>query len=275
MPRGRIASYGELAEAAAKLPVPKAVSLKKPGEFRLIGKPLARLDTPDKVDGKAEFGLDVKLPGMLYAAIALCPELGGKVGSVDSATTLALPGVRRVLPTSDAVIVVAEHFWQAKKARDALRIVWVEGRNASLDNAVIWSRLNEAATKPAASALTSDDVSAALKGGHAAEALKGAARTFAAVYELPLLAHATMEPMNCTADVRADGCDVYVGTQVQQLTQAAAAEAAGLKPEPGQRPYHASGGRLWAPAGGGFRARGGGGIEGRRRAGEVDLDPRR
>jgi isoquinoline 1-oxidoreductase subunit beta len=228
--QGRIASYGRLADAAAKLPVPKEVPLKNPVDFRLIGRPLARLDTPGKVDGSAEFGLDVKLPGMLHATVALCPELGGRVGSVDSAAALALPGVRRVLTTASAVIVVAEHFWQAKKARDALRIAWETGPNAGLDNTVIWSRLNEAATKPGASALTSDDVAPALKAGHAPEALKRAARSFAAVYELPLLAHATMEPMNCTADVKAHGCDVYVGTQVQQLVQAVAAEAAGLKP---------------------------------------------
>jgi len=226
---GQTASYGELAEAAAKLPVPKEVSLKSPAEFRLIGKPLARLDTPSKVDGSAEFGIDVKLPGMLYASIALCPELGGTVASVDSAAALAMPSVRRVVPTASAVIVVAEHFWHAKKARDALRIVWAPGPNAQLDNAAIWSQLNAAAAKPGVSALSSDTVAASLKGGHAAEALKRAARTFSAVYELPLLAHATMEPMNCTADVRGDGCDVYVGTQAQQLAQAAAAEAAGLK----------------------------------------------
>ena len=226
---GKTASYGELAEAAARLPIPKEVPLKSPAEFRLIGKPLARLDTPSKVDGSAQFGLDVKLPGMLYASIALCPELGGTVASVDSAATLAMPGVRRVVPTASAVIVVAEHFWQAKKARDALRIKWAPGPNTQLDNAAIWSQLNAAAAKPGVSALSSDNVAAALKGGHAAEALKRAAKTFAAVYELPLLAHATMEPMNCTADVRPDGCDVYVGTQAQQLAQAAAAEAAGLK----------------------------------------------
>ena len=226
---GKNAGYGELAEAAARLPVPKEVPLKSPVEFRLIGKPLARLDTPSKVDGSAQFGLDVKLPGMLCASIALCPELGGTLASVDSAAALAMPGVRRVLPTASGVIVVAEHFWQAKRARDALHIVWAPGPNAQLDNAAIWSRLNAAAAKPGVSALSSDNVAAALKGGHAAEALKRAARTFAAVYELPLLAHATMEPMNCTADVRADGCDVYVGTQAQQLAQAAAAEAAGLK----------------------------------------------
>jgi isoquinoline 1-oxidoreductase subunit beta len=226
---GKAASYGELADAAARLPVPKEVPLKRPAEFRLIGKPLARLDTPSKVDGSAQFGLDVKLPGMLCAAIALCPELGGTVASVDPAAALAMPGVRRVVPTTSAVIVVAERFWQAKKARDALRVTWAPGPNAQLDNAAIWSRLNAAAAKPGVSALSSDNVAAALKGGHAAEALKRAAKTFAAVYELPLLAHVTMEPMNCTADVRAEGCDVYVGTQAQQLAQAAAAEAAGLK----------------------------------------------
>jgi isoquinoline 1-oxidoreductase subunit beta len=227
--QGRVAKYGQLAEAAAKLPVPKDVALKSPEDFRLIGKPLARFDTPGKVDGSAEFGLDVKLPGMLYAAVALSPVLGGKVGSVDTAAALALPGVRRVVPTESAVIVVAEHFWQAKKARDALRIDWQPGPNATLDNAAIWARINEGATKPGLSALASDDVADALKGGHATQALKAAAKTFTAVYELPLVAHATMEPMNCTADVKADRCDVYVGTQVQQLTQAAAAEAAGLK----------------------------------------------
>jgi isoquinoline 1-oxidoreductase subunit beta len=226
---GKVATYGQLAEAASRLPVPKDVALKSPGEFRLIGKPLARLDTPGKVDGSAEFGIDVKLPGMLHAAIALSPVLGGKVASVDSAAALTLPGVRRVLPTESAVIVVAEHFWQAKKARDALRIDWQAGPNASLDNATIWARINQGSNKPGLSALASDDVAAALKGGHATEALKGAAKTIAGVYELPLLAHATMEPMNCTADVKADRCDVYVGTQVQQLTQAAAAEAAGMK----------------------------------------------
>jgi isoquinoline 1-oxidoreductase subunit beta len=229
--QGRTASYGQLAAAAAKLPVPEEVPLKDAKDFRLIGKPLPRLDTPGKVDGSAEFGLDVQLPGMLYAAIALCPTLGGKAASVDSAAALALPGVRRVLPTPGGVVVVAEHFWQARKARDAVRVVWDAGPNVGLDNVAIWSLLNRAAADPGASALASDDVAAALKGGNAADAFKRAAKKFVAVYELPLLAHATMEPMNCTADVRADHCDVYVGTQVQQLTQAAAAEAAGLKPE--------------------------------------------
>src|SRR3984957_1922724 len=230
-PQGRKARYGELADAAAKLPVPKDVPLKDRGNFRLIGKPLPRLDTAGKGDGSAEFGLDVQLPGMLYAAIALSPTLGGKAAAVDSAAALALPGVRQVVPTASGVVVVADHFWQAKKARDALRITWDPGANKDLNNAAIWSLLDKAAAGPGVSAMKSDDVAAALKGGNAADALKRAARTFTAVYELPLLAHATMEPMNCTADVRAGQGDVYVGTQVQQMTQAVAAEAAGLKPE--------------------------------------------
>jgi isoquinoline 1-oxidoreductase subunit beta len=230
--RGRAASYGQLAAAAARLPVPKDVVLKDAKDFRLIGKPLPRLDTPDKVDGSAEFGLDVQLPGMLYAAIALSPTLGGKATSVDPTAALALPGVRRVLPTASGVVVVAEHFWQAKKARDALRIDWEPGPNEGLDNAAMWSLLNKAAAaNSGASALGSDDVAAALKGGNAAEVMKKAAKTFSAVYELPLVAHVTMEPMNCTADVRADRCDVFVGTQVQQLAQTAAAGAAGLPPD--------------------------------------------
>jgi isoquinoline 1-oxidoreductase subunit beta len=228
---GQVASYGELVEAAAKMSIPKEVTLKEAKDFRLIGKPLPRIDTPQKVDGSAEFGLDVRLPGMLYAAIALCPTLGGKAIAVESAAALGMPGVRRVLLTPNGVIVVADHFWQAKKARDALQVSWDPGPNASLDNVAIWAQINKAASTDGASALKSDDVAAALKGGNAPDALRKAAKSFAAVYELPLLAHATMEPMNCTADVKAQRCDVYVGTQVQQMTQAAAAEAAGLKAE--------------------------------------------
>jgi isoquinoline 1-oxidoreductase subunit beta len=229
--QGKTASYGQLAESAAKIPPPKEVALKIPAQFRLIGKPLPRLDTPDKVDGSAEFGLDVKLPGMLYAVIALSPTLGGKAASVDATAASAMPGVRRVLSTGSGAVVVADHFWQARKARDALQISWDPGPNGPLDNAAIRALLEKAASKPGASALSRDEVSAPLKTGNAADALQKASKTFSAVYELPILAHATMEPMNCTADVKADRCDVYVGTQVQQITQSAAAEAAGLQPD--------------------------------------------
>src|SRR3984885_11833554 len=136
--QGKTASYGELAEAAAKLPGPKDVPLKDASRFRLIGKPLPRLDTPGKVDGSAEFGLDVKLPGMLYAVVALNPALGGKITSVESSAAQSMPGVRKVLTTASGVVVVADHFWQARKARDALRIDWDQGPNIGLDNAKIW-----------------------------------------------------------------------------------------------------------------------------------------
>ncbi len=227
---GRTATYGELAAAAARLPVPKDVKLKDPAQFRIIGRPLPRLDTPSKVDGTAEFGLDVKLPGMLYATVALAPELGSRIQSIDAKAAEAMPGVRRVISSDTQAIVVAEHFWQARKARDALKIKWAPGPNAQLDNAAIRARLMEAAKKPGLSALTSDDVAALLKGGDADKGLSQAAKRFEAVYELPMLAHATMEPMNCTADVKGSRCDLYVGTQVQSIAQAIAADAAGLKP---------------------------------------------
>ena len=220
--RGKTLSYGELAAAAANMPVPKEVKLKPKADFRLIGTSQPRLDTPGKVDGSAEFGLDVKLPGMLYAALAQSPVLGGKAASVDSAAAQSMPGVRRVLTSSSGVVVVADHFWQALQARNALRITWDPGANARLDSAAMQAVLKKtAATNPGL---------VARKDGDVAAALKGAQRTLDAVYELPLLAHATMEPMNCTADVRAGRCDLYVGTQVQQSAQAAAAAAAGLQP---------------------------------------------
>jgi isoquinoline 1-oxidoreductase subunit beta len=231
-PAGKAAPYGELAEAASRLTAPKDVPLKDASRFRLIGKPLLRLDTAGKVDGSAEFGLDVQLPGMLYAVVALCPTLGGKVVSVESSTARAMPGVRSVFTTAAGVVVVADHFWQAHQARGVLQISWDLGPNTELDNTTIRSMLEKAATSDAgASALGREEVSAALKTGNASEALEKAAKKFSAVYELPMLAHAPMEPLNCTADVKADRCDIYVGTQVQQMAQAAAADAAGLKPD--------------------------------------------
>ena len=218
--RGKSLTYGQLAAAAASLPVPKEVKLKPKADFRLIGTSQPRLDTPGKVDGSAEFGLDVKLPGMLYAALAQSPILGGKALSVDSAAAQTMPGVRRVLATSSGVLVVADHFWQALQARKALNITWDPGANARLDNAAMLVLLKTTA------AIAAGQV--ARKDGDGAAALRGAKHVVDAVYELPLLAHATMEPMNCTADVRADRCDLYVGTQVQHDAQAAAAAAAGL-----------------------------------------------
>ncbi len=219
---GKRLSFGELAAAASALPPPADVPLKSVADFRLVGKPARRTDTPGKVDGTAQFGLDVQRPGMLHAALAQCPVLKGSVRSVDDAAARAMPGVREVLVTSSGVVVVADHFWQAKQARDALAIDWDEGPNAALDSRVIGRMLKDAA--PASGAVARND-------GDAQAAIGKAARVVRAEYRLPLLAHATLEPMNCTAEVGADGCDVWVGTQVQGIAQAAAAAAAGLPPE--------------------------------------------
>jgi isoquinoline 1-oxidoreductase beta subunit len=222
-PRGESLTYGELADAAAKLAVPRDVALKPAARFSLIGRSLPRLDTPDKCDGSAEFGIDVRRPGMLYATLAQCPVFGGSVKEFDESAAAALPGVRKILQTPTGIVVVADHFWQAMKARDALKISWAARQSASLDDAAIRASLHKTlATDPGKSARAQGDV---------ATALQGSPSVHAATYELPLLAHATMEPMNCTADVTAEGCDLYVGTQVQQLAQAAAAEAAGLPRE--------------------------------------------
>jgi isoquinoline 1-oxidoreductase beta subunit len=221
-PAGKTVSYGEVAAAAAKLPVPKDVKLKGRANFRIIGKPRSRIDSPSKVDGTAQFGIDVKLPGLLYAALAQSPVLGGKVMALDAAAAEAMPGVRKVISSDGGVVIVAEHFWQALRARDALKITWDPGSNAHLDNAAIRALLENAANlRPGLSARADGD---------AVNVLKSAKRALHSVYELPLLAHAPMEPMNCTADVKASGCDLYVGTQVQQIAQAAAATAAGLEP---------------------------------------------
>jgi isoquinoline 1-oxidoreductase beta subunit len=221
--QGKVLTYGELADAAAKQPVPKDVKLKPKSNFQIIGKSQPRIDTPGKVDGSAEFGIDVKLPGMLYAALAQSPVLGGKVAKLDAGAAEKMPGVRKVMLTGGGVVVVADHFWQALKARNALAITWDPGANVRLDDAAIHAMLKKTAA--------AGDGLSALAAGNAAAALKSAAQQLSAAYYLPLLAHATMEPMNCTADVKAGGCDLYVGTQVQQIAQTTAATAAGLSPD--------------------------------------------
>jgi isoquinoline 1-oxidoreductase beta subunit len=220
--RGERVSFGAVAEAAAKLPVPTEVKLKSAQDFTVIGKPQKRLDTPAKVDGTAQYGIDVKLDGMLYAALAQPPVLLGTVKSFNDAKAKAMPGVRAVVQTSSGVAVVADSWWQARRARDALEIVWDGGANAGLTDAKIRQGLRQAAAGEAKQARNDGDVDAAIK---------SAARVVRAEYELPLLAHATLEPQNCTADVRADRCDVYAPTQIPVAAQAVAAQAAGLKPE--------------------------------------------
>ena len=211
--------YGQLAEKAAALPVPKDPPLKPASDFKIVGKPVRRLDTPAKVTGKAGFGLDVELPGMLIASLAQCPVIGGKVASVDDAKARSMPGVKAVVKIDDGVAVVADSFWQAKQARDALNIKWDEGSGAKLSSAAISQQLKDALGKSAASVK---------KTGDADQAIAGAAKKIEASYELPFLAHATMEPMNFTADVRKDGCDIYGPTQFPQLAEGMAMQITGF-----------------------------------------------
>jgi isoquinoline 1-oxidoreductase subunit beta len=215
-------SFGELAEAAAAMPKPQTVQLKGRNAFEHIGKTRPRLDTPAKVDGSAQFGIDVRLPGMLYAALAQSPELGGSVKGFKPDAAQGMPGVRHVLQTSSGVAVIADSWWQAKQARDALEIQWAPGPNAKLTNAAITAGLKSASSGKGKSARAEGDVDAALR---------ASGRRVEASYDLPMLAHATMEPQNCTVEFRDDGCHVYVPTQVQQLAQEVAAKAAGLPVE--------------------------------------------
>jgi isoquinoline 1-oxidoreductase beta subunit len=215
-------TFGELAEAAAKLPVPTEVTLKPTNEFTLVGKPAKRLDTASKLDGSAVYGIDVKLPSMLHGAFAQCPTLGGKLASFDAVQAKTMPGVKDVVGTDNGVVVIADHYWQAYKALGAVKIKWDTGANASLDNDTIRARLRKAANRNGRSVRND---------GNAAAALKGAAKVVRAAYEMPMLAHATLEPQCCTADVRADSADVYAPTQTQTIAQATAAAVAGLQPE--------------------------------------------
>jgi isoquinoline 1-oxidoreductase subunit beta len=219
---GKKATYGALAEKAGAMPVPKDPPLKDPKAFKIVGKPVKRLDTPAKVMATAQFGIDVQLPGMLVASLAQCPVLGGKPMSVDDTKAKAMPGVKAVVKIDDGVAVVADTFWQAKKARDALNITWDNGPGAALSTASITQGLKDALAKPSASVK---------KAGTAESAIAGAAKKLEASYELPFLAHATMEPMNFTADVRADGCDIYGPTQFPQLAEGMAMQVSGLPKE--------------------------------------------
>ena len=219
---GKKMFYGQLAAKASALPLPKDPPLKNASEFKIVGKPIRRLDTPAKVTGTAGFGLDVELPGMLVASLAQCPVIGGKVVSVDDAKAKSMPGVRSVVRIDDGVAVVADTFWQAKQARDALVIKWDEGSGAKLSTASISQQLKDTLAKPAASVK---------KTGDADQAIAGAAKKLQASYELPFLAHATMEPMNFTADVRKDGCDIYGPTQFPQLAEGMAMQITGFPKE--------------------------------------------
>jgi len=215
-------SYGELVEKAATLTPPQNVTLKDPKDFKIIGKAIKRLDTPDKTNGKAVFGLDVNVPGMLVAVVARPPVFGGQLKNFNADKAKAVPGVRYVVEIERGVAVVADGFWPAKLGREALEIVWDEGPRASLDSRTQREEYAGLAKKTGVVAKNE---------GEAVSALSKASKKLEAIYDLPYLAHATMEPMNCVADVRADSCEIWVGTQFQSGDRDAAARDTGLKPE--------------------------------------------
>ena len=215
-------SYGKLAEKAAAIPVPQDVPLKEPTDWKILGTRVRRLDTPPKVDGSAEFGIDVKAPGLLVAVIARSPVFGGKVKSVDATKAKAVPAVRQVTQISSGVAVVADGYWHARQGRDALEIVWDEGPVAAVSSATIATLFAERAQQTGA--VPRHD-------GDPQTALPAAAAKVEAVYDLPFLAHATMEPMNCTAHVRPDGVDIWAPTQNQTGAQGLGAGIGGVAPE--------------------------------------------
>ena len=223
-PSGRTTTYGTVAAAAAKLDPPKDIKLKDPKDWKIAGKPLKRLDTADKVNGKQVYAIDLKFPGMLTATIRDCPVPGGKVKSFDAAKVSGMRGVKKVVPVGDtAVAVVADSFWNAKTALAALPIVWDEGPNATVTSATIAEMLKEG--------LDAEQALVGNKGGDAKAALAGATKVVEAVYGYPYQAHATMEPMNATARYTPDRCEVWCPTQNGESTLAAVAEAAGLPVE--------------------------------------------
>jgi isoquinoline 1-oxidoreductase beta subunit len=219
---GRRIAYGDLVEKAAALPVPQDAPLKDPKDFRIIGKSLPRTDTSMKVDGGAVYGIDVKVPGMLYAAVQRCPVFGGKVARFDAEAAKASPGVRAVVPISTGVAVVADSTWSALKGRDALRIEWDEGPGAAESSETLRKQFDDLSLQPGKT--LRDD-------GDAAGALEKSARKLEAVYELPFQAHATMEPQNATAHWQNDRVEVWAPVQTPSMALPDIAKAAGLPPE--------------------------------------------
>jgi len=213
---GRRLDYGELAARAAAMPLPRDVRLKDPAEFRLIGRPLKRLDAPEKIDGRARYGIDARPPDVKIATLMKSPVLGGTVSRVDDSAARRIPGVRQIVVLEDLVAVVGDHMWAAKSGLAALDIRWNDGPNANVSSDLIWSRLREASKR--------DGALAREKGR-----LSDPEKMFAREYELPLLAHATMEPLNCTVEVTANWARAWIGTQVLARVQSAIARATGLR----------------------------------------------
>jgi len=223
-PNGKKATYGAMAAAASKLPVPEKPAIKDPKDFRIVGKRTKRLDTPAKTNGTAEFGIDVKLPGMVYATIVQCPVIGGKVKSFESAQAKSMPGVQAVVQVSDGVAVVADSWWRAKKAAEKLTIQWDEGAVASISDASMLEG-NRAAAK------SGKVIPIIASKGDVANAIKGAAKVLEAEYVSPMQSHSPLEPMNFTAHVQGNKALLIGPTQFQQGAQGAVAGALGLKPE--------------------------------------------
>lgn len=212
--------FGEVAEAASKLSFPAEVKLKDPAQFTLVGKAIKRLDSPAKVNGSAQFGIDARLPNMGIAAVAASPVMKGKVAAVDEQKAMAVKGVRQVLRIEGAVAVVADHFWAAKQGLLAAAPRFDDGPNANVSTAGIVADMMKVSQNTGAIATDKGDALKALDAGPG--------RRIDVIYEVPFLAHATMEPMNCTVDLKPDGCDIWVGTQVPALAQGAAAKLTGL-----------------------------------------------
>ncbi len=220
----RRARYGALADDAGKLqaPDPATLKLKDAKDWKIIGKATKRLDSPEKISGRAQFGMDVQFEGLLTAVVAHAPVFGGKVKSFDATAARALPGVRDVVQIPTGVAVIADHYWAAKQGRDALQVEWDLGPNAGLDSAKLRAEFSALAATPGLPAAQAGDVEAALP---------KAAKTVEAEYAMPYLAHAPMEPLNCTVKISPDKCELWIGTQFQTLEQKTAAEITGLKPE--------------------------------------------
>jgi isoquinoline 1-oxidoreductase beta subunit len=218
---GRRLGYGALADAAGAETPPKDVPVKDPKNFVLIGKPLKRFDTPDKVNGKTVYGIDAMLPGMKFATLAQSPVFGGKIGKVDDSAARKIPGVQKVIVLDDLVAVVGDHMWAAKQGLEALVVTWNEGASAQLSSKDIWENLRAASEKDGAVARSDGDIAKGLAAGE----------KFEAAYELPFLAHATMEPMNATVHFKGSSCEIWTGTQIMARVQSEAAKAAGLPVE--------------------------------------------
>jgi isoquinoline 1-oxidoreductase beta subunit len=219
---GKKATYGQLAEKAAKMPVPKNIQLKGYSEFKIIGKPMKRLDTPEKTNGAAIFGIDVTIPGMLTAVVARLPVFGAKVANCNADKAKAVPGVKEVVQVPSGVAVVATGFWSALAGRDALEITWDEGPNAGLSTDGMREQY---------AALVKTPGTVARKDGDPQHALLKPAKLLNAEYEAPYLAHAPMEPLNCVVNRQPESCEIWTGTQFQSEDQRHAAEVVGLKPE--------------------------------------------